>query len=118
MLKTFASRLYPSKPQAWLLHSTLETCRRWYNQCLAERRDAYQQRGETLGKFAQLAKVKEQKALNPYAKVVHSHVLQVVVADLDKAFQAFFRRVKAGETPGYPRFVRRSKLSGGGTTSI
>jgi putative transposase len=58
-----------------------------------------------VGKFAQLAKVKEQKALNPSAKGVHSHVLQVVVADLDKAFQAFFRRVKARETP---RITRRA----------
>ena len=118
MLKTFAYRLYPSKPQARLLDSTLETCRRWYNQCLAERRDAYQERGESVGKYQQLARVKEQKAANPYAKGIHSHVLQVVVADLDKAFQAFFRRVKAGERAGYPRFVRRSKLSGGGTASI
>jgi putative transposase len=111
MLKTFAYRLYPSTPQARLLDSTLETCRRWYNQCLAERRDAYQQRGETVGKFAQLAKVKDQKALNPYAEGIHSHVLQVVVADLDKAFQAFFRRVKAGETPGYPRFRGRNRFA-------
>jgi putative transposase len=111
MLKTFAYRLYPSKLQARLLDSTLETCRRWYNLCLAERRDAYQQRGETVGKFAQLAKVKEQKALNPYAKDIHSHVLQVVVADLDKAFQAFFRRVKAGEPPGFPRFKGRNRFS-------
>jgi putative transposase len=111
MLKTFAYRLYPSTPQARLLDSTLETCRRWYNQCLAERRDAYQQRGETVGKFAQLAKVKDQKARNPYAKGIHSHVLQVVVADLDKAFQAFFRRVKAGETPGYPRFRGRNRFA-------
>ncbi|HWQ14184.1 MAG TPA: transposase [Roseiflexaceae bacterium] len=111
MLKTFVYRLYPSKPQARLLDRTLETCRRWYNQCLAERRDAYQQRGETVGKFAQLAKVKEQKAIHPYAKGIHSHVLHVVVADLDKAFQAFFRRVKAGETPGFPRFKGRNRFS-------
>jgi putative transposase len=110
MLKTFAYRLYPSKTQAQLLDRTLETCRRWYNQCLAERRDAYQQRHETVGKFAQLAKVKEQKAINPYAKGIHSHVLQVVVSDLDKAFQAFFRRVKTGETPGYPRFRGRNRF--------
>jgi putative transposase len=111
MLKTFAYRLYPSKPQARLLDSTLETCRRWYNQCLAERRDAYQQRGETVGKFRQLAKVKQHKAINPYAKGIHSHVLQVVVADLDKAFQAFFRRVRTGETPGFPRFKGRDRFS-------
>jgi putative transposase len=111
MLKTFAYRLYPSKPQARLLDRTLETCRRWYNQCLAERRDAYQQRGETVGKYQQLAKVKEQKTSNPYAKGIHSHVLQVVVADLDEAFGAFFRRVKAGETPGYPRFKGRNRFA-------
>ena len=110
MLKTFAYRLYPSKPQARLLERTLETCRRRCNRCLAERRDACQQRGETVSKFAQPAKVKEQKAGNPYATGIHSHVLQVVVDDLDKAFQAFFRRVKAGETPGYPRFKGRRRF--------
>ena len=31
-------------------------------------------------------------------------MLQVVTEDVHKAYQAFFRRVKAGETPGYPRF--------------
>jgi putative transposase len=110
MLKSFRYRLYPSRPQARLLDCTLETCRRWYNQCLAERRDAYHERRETIGKLQQLAKVKEQKATNRFARGVHSHVLQVVVADLDKAFQAFFRRVKAGETPGYPRFKGRNRF--------
>lgn len=111
MLKTFCYRLYPSTPQERLLAATLETCRRWYNQCLAERRDAYQQRGESVGKYQQLAKVKEQKALNPYAKGMHSHVLQLVVSDLDKAFAAFFRRVKAGEKAGYPRFKGRNRFA-------
>lgn len=111
MLKTFVYRLYPSTPQARLLGSTLETCRRWYNQCLAERRDAYQERGETVGKYQQLAQVKVQKASNPYAKGIHSHVLQVVVTDLDNAFRAFFRRVKAGQTPGFPRFKSRNRFA-------
>lgn len=55
-------------------------------------------------KYEQLRHVKERKATNPWAAEVHSHVLQVVVTHLDKAFQAFFRRSKAGQTPGYPRF--------------
>ncbi|HEY0607602.1 MAG TPA: transposase, partial [Herpetosiphonaceae bacterium] len=38
-------------------------------------------------------------------------VLQVVVSDLDNAFSAFFRRVKAGETPGYPRFKGKNRFS-------
>ncbi len=34
----------------------------------------------------------------------HAHVLQNALRRLDKAFQAFFRRVQAGQKPGFPRF--------------
>lgn len=110
MLKTFKYRLYPSKAQEARLAEVLETCRRWYNACLEERRDAYQLRGESINVYSQLAKVKELKRSNPYAADVHSHVLQTVVQDLNKAFDAFFRRAKAGETPGYPRFKSRDRF--------
>ncbi len=63
-----------------------------------------------MAKYEQLAKVKDYRRENPYAGQLHSHILQVVVQDLDKAFQAFFRRVKAGETPGYPRFKGRDRF--------
>jgi putative transposase len=107
--KAFRYRLYPSRPQARLLDATLETCRFFYNDCLAERKTAYEERGESIGKYEQLRQVKARKATNPWAKNVHSHVLQTVVQDLDTAFDAFFRRVKAGETPGYPRFKGRNR---------
>ncbi len=110
MLKTFQYRLYPTKSQTRLLQATLETCRRFYNACLAERKEAYEERQETIGKYAQLRQVKTLKATNPYAATVHSHILQIVVSDLDKAFQAFFRRVKSGEKPGYPRFKGRDRF--------
>jgi putative transposase len=110
MHKTYQYRLYPTKTQRLALEQTVETCRHFYNDCLAERKNAYEERGESIGKFAQLRKVKEQKDNNPYAKGIHSHVLQIVVTDLDKAFQAFFRRAKAGEKPGYPRFKGRDRF--------
>jgi putative transposase len=110
MLKAMVYRLYPSKTQQRGLDRTLETCRRWYNRCLAERKDTYEQAKRTLGKYEQLRQVKIYKASNPYAGAVHSHVLQTVVQDLDKAFQAFFRRVKAGEEPGYPRFKGKHRF--------
>lgn len=110
MLATFKYRLYPSKNQARLLEQTLETCRRWYNICLAERKDAWDNERRSVGKFEQLAQVKDHRKENPFAAQLHSHVLQVVTADLDKAFQSFFRRVKAGETPGYPRFRGRGRF--------
>ena len=110
MLKSYKYRLYPSKAQSLLLEQTLETCRHWYNTCLAERKEAYENEKRSVGKFEQLRKVRELKRSNPYATNVHSHILQVVVQDLDKAFQSFFRRVKAGETAGYPRFKGRNRF--------
>lgn len=95
MRKTFQYRLFPSKAQERKLDATLETCRRWWNDLLDERKTAWEERQESIGKTAQLQRVKLYRVSNPWAAEVHSHVLQVVVADLDKAFQAFFRRLKA-----------------------
>lgn len=109
MFLTYKYRLYPSKNQERLLNQTLETCRRWYNTCLAERKDIYEQAGVSVNKFQQLSRIKDYRKDNSYAGQVHSHILQVVTTDLDKAFQAFFRRVKSGEKPGYPRFRGRDR---------
>jgi putative transposase len=118
MLKTFRYRLYPSKAQKKLLESTLETCRRFYNDCLAERKNAYETKQLRIGKFEQLKNVKEVKMSNPFAKEIHSHILQVVVSDLDKAFLAFFHRVKAGAKPGYPRFKGRNRFDSFGLKEL
>jgi putative transposase len=53
---------------------------------------------------SQSAQLPEIKNVRPEYRDIHSQVLQDVLTRLDRAFQAFFRRVKAGETPGYPRF--------------
>jgi putative transposase len=41
---------------------------------------------------------------------MHSHVLQDVLARLDRTYQAFFRRVAAGEQAGFPRFKGRGRF--------
>jgi len=110
MFRSFKYRLYPTQTQERLLAHTLECCRRWYNDCLAERKTAWEERGESIGKLAQLRQVKKLKATNPDVALIHSHVLQTVVGDLDRAFAAFFRRVKAGDKPGYPRFKSRDRF--------
>lgn len=110
MFKIYKFRLHPSNAQEVLLQQTLETCRHWYNACLAERKEAYETEKRNVGKIVQLRKVKDLKKSNPYAANVHSHILQVVVQDLDKAFQSFFRRVKDGEKAGYPRFKGKNRF--------
>jgi putative transposase len=114
VFKAFVFRLYPSKSQRRRLEAVRETCRHFYNDLLRERKDAYERHGRTVTKAEQLRKVKVEKDTSPYAADVHSHILQNVVADLDKAFRAFFRRVKAGEKPGYPRFKGRNRFAGFG----
>lgn len=104
MFKVFNYRLYPSKAQRVRLEETLETARRFYNDCLGERKAVYELEGRTIGKFEQQLRIKIHKRNNPFAVGVHTHIFKVVVEDLDKAFQAFFRRVKAKKKPGYPRF--------------
>src|SRR5262245_61740337 len=104
MRKTFKYRLYPNKQQQRLLDQQLEECRWLYNELLAARRDAWEQRQESLRHYDQQATLPAFKAARPTLANVHSQVLQNVAVRIDLAFQAFFRRVRTGEKPGYPRF--------------
>jgi putative transposase len=104
MRKTFQYRLYPNKQQQGLLEQQLEECRWLYNDLLAARRDAWEQRQESLRLYDQQATLPILKADRPALASVQSQVLQNVAVRIDLAFQAFFRRVRAGEKPGYPRF--------------
>jgi putative transposase len=105
MMKTFQYRLYPTKEQRRLLTRQLEECRRLWNTLLAERKTAWEERQETVDYYEQKAELPSLKAgERPSLSEVHSQVLQDVVLRLKKAVDAFFRRPRAGETPGYPRF--------------
>jgi putative transposase len=106
-LKTFVYKLRPTRAQALLLTEVVETCRHLYNYALAERKTAWKECGEAIGFARQSASLPTLKRESPYLPHVHSQVLQDVLHRVDRAFQAFFRRVKAGETPGYPRFKGR-----------
>jgi putative transposase len=104
MRKMFKYRLYPNKQQLRLLGQQFEECGWLYNDLLAARRDAWEQRQESLRLYDQQATLPGLKAARPSLADVQSQVLQNVAVRIDLAFQAFFRRVRAGEKPGYPRF--------------
>ncbi len=104
MRKTFKYRLYPNKQQRRILAQQLEECRWLYNELLAARRDAWEQRQASVRLYDQQATLPLLKATRPALAAVQSQVLQNVAVRIDLAFQAFFRRVRAGEKPGYPRF--------------
>ncbi len=104
MIKSFRYRIYPTKAQATKLRTTLELCRALYNAALQQRRDAYRLAGKSLSYWDQQNELPSLKDTCPEYRGVHSQVLQDTLHRLDKAFTAFFRRVKAGVKPGYPRF--------------
>src|SRR5438067_3028516 len=104
MRKAYQYRLYQTKQQAEQLAWILDRCRELYNAALEERREAYRMSGKTLGYCEQKRELPGLKAECPEYKEICSQVLQDVLKRVDLAFQAFFRRVRAGDKPGYPRF--------------
>src|SRR6266566_2363642 len=104
MLKMLKYRIYPTKKQEKKLNETLEECRWLYNHLLEMRKTAYEQDGLSLTCFQQQNTFPVLKQECPSLSGVHSQILQNVAVRVDLAFKAFFRRVKAGEKAGYPRF--------------
>jgi len=96
-------RLFPSKAQETALNETLAVCRLVYNSLLHERTALHEQGLKSPAYYTQAPAITQWKKDHAELKTVHSQVLQNVAVRVDLAFQAFFRRVKAGETPGYPR---------------
>lgn len=102
--KSFKFRIFPSKAINAKLENTLFLCRDLYNAALSERKQAYQINQVSLNYYDQSNQLKEIKQTNPEYTDVHSQVCQDVLKRLDKSFQGFFRRVKAGQKAGFPRF--------------
>jgi putative transposase len=102
--KTFKYKLKPTPEQERAMEFVLRRCRELYNAGLQERQEAWRKCGVSITTASQSAQLPAIKEARPEYREVHSQVLQDVLTRLERAFQAFFRRVQAGETPGYPRF--------------
>jgi len=104
MRKTFQYRLYPTKKQSRDFQASLDTCRWVYNKTLEVRKDAWEERKESLSRYDTSNLLTQWKKENPNLRNAYSQCLQNVTLRVDLAFRAFFRRVRAGEKPGYPKF--------------
>ncbi len=109
--KTFKYKLKPTSEQERLLEQTLWHCRTLYNTALEQRITAYRRCGVTLTGYQQQAELPDLKAAFPKYAEIHSQVLQDVLARLDKTYQAFFRRIGAGQAPGFPRFQGQNRYN-------
>ncbi|GAB3718174.1 RNA-guided endonuclease InsQ/TnpB family protein [Nocardiopsis oceani] len=106
MIRSYKFLLRPTNRQVGALTAMLNDHRSLYNAALQERRDAYRHASRTKIKYGdQSGQLKDIRAFDPERQGRWSFSSQqATLRRLDKAFQAFFRRVKAGQTPGYPRF--------------
>ena len=104
MRKTFKYRLCPTSAQRTVLQRQLDCCRWVYNKTLETRRDAYQQEKKSLSRYDTSSFLPQWKKDEPWLKEGHAQAMQNAQVRVDLAFRAFFRRVKAGDKPGYPGF--------------
>lgn len=102
-IKCYKYRLYPTRAQETALDATLDTLRKIYNSLLNERKFLYETTGNGISQYDQEKRFASWRKEFPELTDVHSHLLQNVALRVNLAFTAFFRRVKAGETPGFPR---------------
>jgi putative transposase len=102
--KTYKFRIYPTKAQETSICKTLNICKSVYNRTLAIRKETYEKEKRSVSYIDTIKLLTQWKKEDTSLKEVYSQVLQDVQKRVDNAFMGFFRRVKRGETPGYPRF--------------
>jgi len=105
--KTMRYRIYPSKSQVHQLDKTLEGCRLYYNHLLDQRKNGWENDKKHYTCFEQQKINKD--FLNKSEYDIYAQIIQNVAVRIDLAYKAFFRRLKNGEKPGYPRFKSKDR---------
>ena len=103
---SYKFRIYPNIAQVQQIRRTFGCCRFVWNHYLAQRIEAYRETGKSPTRFIQdkdLTSLKKQEE-TIWLREVDATALQSSLQDLDTAYQNFFRRVKKGAKPGYPKF--------------
>ena len=106
---TYQLRGYVSKRGHERLNEVLALSCNLYNSALEDWQFAYRRRAESITLYQQYLWLTDLRRLLPQYRALHVALLRGPLQRLDRARQAFFRRVKAGEKPGYPRFRSRRR---------
>jgi putative transposase len=104
MLLSYKYRLYPTRAQAAALTEMLSAFADLYNAGLQQRIEAYRRQGKSLGYADQANELKAVRLADERLSGFSYSAEQQILRRLDKTFRAFFRRLKAGDKPGFPRF--------------
>ena len=110
ILKADKIRIYPNKQQIAQIGKTFGCCRFVYNYYLAKSIKDYEETGKSNTYNQNSSLLTQMKKLDEYAflKEVEAMSLQSSLRDLDTAYQNFFRNIKQGKNPGFPKFKKKS----------
>ena len=107
-------KLYPTPTQLTALEVLCDRHRQLYNAALEERIDAYAKKRISISFADQCKSLTLIRRAHPEYLAVNAQSAQVTLKRLDQAFKHFFRRVKQGDNPGFPRFKSRDRFPGFG----
>lgn len=110
MQRNYRFRLYPTAAQERVLEGMLGAFCDLYNAALHERIDCYRKTGRSLGYYDQATQLKAVRAVDERLAGFSFSAQQQLLRRVNKAFQAFFRRLKRGEKPGFPRFQAKARF--------
>jgi len=107
-------RLYPTPKQELELQRIFEIHRGFYNNARQQRIDAWKNEQRSVSYYEQAKETTQLRKANPTLEACNAQSLQVTLKRLQLAFEAFFRRCKAGEKPGFPRYKTSDLFKGWG----
>ena len=107
MKHSYRFRIYPTKKQKEQIAKTFGCCRYVYNYYLAKRTQAYNDKKESMNYYACSKDMTQLKKSLDWLKEADATALQSALKFLDMAYQNFFRCLKNGEKPGFPKFKRK-----------
>jgi len=103
-------KLYPTRRQTLRLQLCLDVCRQLYNVALEQRRSAWRERQLSITYKVQYQQLTQLRAADRRMAAIFRELQDATLHKLDLAFAAFFRRVRAGQTPRLPTLSRSSPL--------
>lgn len=110
MFRSFKYRLYPNRQQQEQLTAMLGAFCDLYNAGLQQRIEAYRRQGLALGYVQQANELKATRVADERLAGFSYSAEQQILRRLDKAFRAFFRRLKTTAKAGFPRFQAKSRF--------
>lgn len=111
-LRKTTYRLYPTPKQAAALAQLLCSHQQLYNAALEERISAWAKARKSISYADQCKSLTQLRTELPEWALANCSSQQMTLRRLNKAFAAFFRRVKAGQEPGFPRFKSLARFPG------